>query len=265
MTTLAWRGLDGPRDLDLRLDGASRAGVTTRVLRWCLRPGDDVSEVDDEDLWSLTLAGRIGALASILRASGASDGFQLTFPCPSACGESVAVPLALATIESMAREAEAEPIVEISLDQSEAKGDTVRVRRPTGADVRAWERALDASEQVGAEDAELALAKDLIVGAGPADEEAPAVVATIADEMVGLDPLPAFRIVTRCPACDGEIQHDVDLEAELLFRLEARQHAVVAGVHRLARAYGWTEAEVLAVPAWRRARYLDLVDGGGVA
>ena len=52
----------------------------------------------------------------------------------------------------------------------------------------------------------------------------------------------------------------VDLEALALRRLYARQDALLATVHRLASRYGWTESEVLAVPARRRARYLALIE-----
>jgi hypothetical protein len=34
---------------------------------------------------------------------------------------------------------------------------------------------------------------------------------------------------------------------------------VLGDVHELARAYGWSEPEVLALSPWRRAAYLALV------
>ena len=34
-------------------------------------------------------------------------------------------------------------------------------------------------------------------------------------------------------------------------------------VHVLARAYGWREPDIVALPAWRRAWYLGFIDGQG--
>jgi hypothetical protein len=57
------------------------------------------------------------------------------------------------------------------------------------------------------------------------------------------------------------VQAEVDLEALALVRLRAVQRKLVDAVHRLALAYHWTETEILALPSWRRERYLALIDG----
>jgi hypothetical protein len=54
--------------------------------------------------------------------------------------------------------------------------------------------------------------------------------------------------------------HEVDVAALTLARLAAVQRRTIEEVHVLARRYHWSEAEVLAVPPRRRARYLALLD-----
>ncbi len=55
----------------------------------------------------------------------------------------------------------------------------------------------------------------------------------------------------------------LDPAAELAARL-ATPHELLEDVHTLALAYGWTESDVLALPAPRRAEYLTLIADGGV-
>jgi hypothetical protein len=40
--------------------------------------------------------------------------------------------------------------------------------------------------------------------------------------------------------------------------MDARARALLAEVHSLARAYGWTEPEILALSPQRRAAYLEM-------
>lgn len=251
MTHGSWRGLEGSGGLDLRLSG-DPAEATTRVLAACWA-GAGAGAV--EGVWRLTLSGRIGGLASVLLASQAERDLAVALRCPvDACGESFAAPVPLATLAALGEEAEAEPVVTAAL----GNGLGVRLRRPTGEDLRRWRSAgwSDAGE------AEREVARSLVVQASTGEVDGDAVAAGLSDRMAEVDPLPAFRLVTTCPACGGEVERELDLEAVLLERLTTRQQATLREVHRLASRYGWSEAEVLAVPAWRRAQYLTLIDAG---
>jgi hypothetical protein len=73
------------------------------------------------------------------------------------------------------------------------------------------------------------------------------------------DPNADLAFDVRCEACGrlGTAQLDA---AELLWdEIVARVRALLTDVHALARAYGWTEAEIVALGAQRRAVYLSLV------
>ena len=83
-----------------------------------------------------------------------------------------------------------------------------------------------------------------------------AMAAAAGAAMEELDPLPAFRLASRCPACGVEGDHPLELEPLLVARLERRQRALMREVHRLASRYGWTEREVMALPPYRRRVYL---------
>jgi hypothetical protein len=71
----------------------------------------------------------------------------------------------------------------------------------------------------------------------------------------------AFSVSCTCPSCNAQYDAPIDLESVVLQRLAVRQQSLLREVHLLASCYGWTEHEVLAVPAQRRARYLALIEG----
>ena len=65
----------------------------------------------------------------------------------------------------------------------------------------------------------------------------------------------------RCPACDHGWQAPFDPGAFLWAELAVQARRLLREVHALARAYGWREADILALSPWRRRYYLELVDG----
>lgn len=249
MRPTAWRGLERPGDLDIAF-GGDAADLTTRVLAACGPEG----ALGEEGAWGLTLAGRIGGLAAVLGSTAEADALALALRCPAAaCGEAYEVEVPLAAIEARAAEAEREPTVALPV----ADGRALRLRRPTGEDVRRWR----ARHYPTSEEAERAVLESLLPAGEPApDLDGEGLRSALAAGMEEADPLPAFRLATRCPACGDEASHAVDLERALLARLEAHQRGTIRDVHRLAARYGWSEADVLALPAWRRRAYLGLID-----
>lgn len=75
-----------------------------------------------------------------------------------------------------------------------------------------------------------------------------------------LDPLADLALALACEDCGHRWTAGLDIGALLWEEIEARARALLAEVHRLARAYGWTEPEILALSPRRRAAYLDMVD-----
>ena len=107
-------------------------------------------------------------------------------------------------------------------------------------------------------EAETAILASLLVDGtlDPADKPA------AAEALQVFDPLSCFELDVSCPTCAVQADIPVDLEAVLLSALARAQTRLIVQVDRLARRYGWSEAEILAVPDWRRRRYLALEDQG---
>ena len=95
--------------------------------------------------------------------------------------------------------------------------------------------------------------------AGSADlspDERAAVVAALAEA----DPLAEVLVDVSCPACGEEFVADLDIGAFVWADVRARAQRLLLEVDALARAYGWTEAEVLALGERRRGAYLQLAE-----
>jgi hypothetical protein len=75
-----------------------------------------------------------------------------------------------------------------------------------------------------------------------------------------LDPMADIALELACEACGHRWVAGLDIGALLWEEIEARARALLTEVHRLARAYGWTEPEILALSPERRAIYLEMVD-----
>ena len=77
--------------------------------------------------------------------------------------------------------------------------------------------------------------------------------------MAKLDPEADIKLALRCEDCGKSWLADFNIGTLLWDEIDVRARSLLAEVHSLARAYGWSEAEILALPAQRRASYLDMV------
>jgi len=81
----------------------------------------------------------------------------------------------------------------------------------------------------------------------------------IGERMAVADPLAETRLSLHCPHCECDWEETLDIGAFMWAEIEARARRLLREVHILAMAYGWTEAEVLALGENRRARYVEMV------
>ena len=224
-------------DLEIDFGSADRPAQVTALLAAC-DPGADAAA-----WWRRPVGERIAALLALEQRTTGREAITLTLRCGRAgCGARYEIELPYAALPTSTDA----PTVAIERED----GATVVLRRPTGDDLRAWHLQPPASH------AEMLarLAVDGQADAGAALRSAEALAAA--------DPLLDFGVACVCPECGESTEREVDLEGIALQRLAARQHAVLREVHALASRYGWTEAEIFAVAAPRRARYLDLIEGG---
>jgi hypothetical protein len=194
--------------------------------------------VDREELAGWPLGRRDRALLDLL-AETFGDAVEATVAC-SACGEAMEVSFSVDAVRAPI--AGADPV---------AAGEGIDVRAPTTADVAG---ALAAS---GDADSFVRTLAALCAGeTGPLEDSE---LTAVAGALEGLDPQADLRLEVDCPACaeQGEVGFDV---ADYMWRLvEARVRELIADVDALAHAYGWSEADVLALPPERRELYLELV------
>jgi hypothetical protein len=73
------------------------------------------------------------------------------------------------------------------------------------------------------------------------------------------DPLADVRLAVTCGECGHQWDTTFDIASLLWTEICAAVERLLSDVHMLARAYGWSEAEVLAVGPRRRQYYLQAV------
>lgn len=62
-----------------------------------------------------------------------------------------------------------------------------------------------------------------------------------------------------CPSCGHAWRELFDIAAYFWSELAARAKRLLEDVHFLARGYGWREADILAMSAWRRQAYMEML------
>lgn len=82
---------------------------------------------------------------------------------------------------------------------------------------------------------------------------------TVAREVIETDPQLEILLDLACPACAAPCPTLFDAVSYFWEEIEAEARRLLREIHTLARAYGWTESEILDVPAVRRYYYLALV------
>jgi len=134
----------------------------------------------------------------------------------------------------------------------------VTFRLPTAGDVLALEGfALEEARQRLLEACLIeARHKD---GPVPASALSEAVVAAVVAEMAVHDPQAEILLGLACPSCSHTWTALFDVVGFMWKELEAWGHRLLREVHALGRAYGWAEREILAMPAARRRRYLEML------
>lgn len=95
------------------------------------------------------------------------------------------------------------------------------------------------------------------------DDAAPAdlpddVVRAVDDEMRRLDPQAAVELALDCAACGHRWTAAFDVVSFLWREIDVTARRLLWEVHVLARAYGWSERDILSLGTVRRRAYLEL-------
>lgn len=116
----------------------------------------------------------------------------------------------------------------------------------------------------GIEEARRSLLKRSVVGAWRGSqaaevEELPAVVIErVSEALAEADPLADLNIDLQCAGCGHAWAVAFDIGSLLWTELNALAKRLMREVHTLAQAYGWREADILAMSSTRRQFYLEL-------
>jgi hypothetical protein len=138
-------------------------------------------------------------------------------------------------------------------------GVTLRFRLPDSRDLGASSECadLDHGRRTLVERCVLEVTRD--DGAAPVTRLSSAAVARLAARMGELDPQAEVLMDVRCTACGEAGQVLLDIAAFFWIELAVQAKRLLREVHVLARAYAWPESDILAMSAWRRRCYLDMV------
>jgi len=139
------------------------------------------------------------------------------------------------------------------------EGYAVTYRQPDSFDLAEIARLSDVAEA-----RQLLLERCIVQATHNGDEVAldrlPEVVIGLAvEQMAAFDPLAVIELELACPACGCQWQLVFDIVSFLWLKIEAQARRLLREVHTLARAYGWREADILAMGAARRQAYLEMV------
>ena len=91
------------------------------------------------------------------------------------------------------------------------------------------------------------------------DDAPPQLIALMEEAMARADPMADIVIEVRCAACEATWQASFEADSFVEAEVSAGAKRLLEEVHVIARAYGWTEGEILGLPSRRRQAYLELV------
>jgi hypothetical protein len=193
--------------------------------------------------------GRRDALLLDLYADTFGDALDGLATCP-ACGTVVELTVSCAALRAAVPPA-------VPAEAVDFDGHAVTWRCPDSADLAAI---------VGFADVEAAarelLDRCVLDAPVPAAELPEAVREMLTGRMAGADPYAELAFELCCPECGYGWSGYLDVAGFVWARVQERAGRLLGAVDTLARAYGWSEAEVLGLSEARRAAYLRLAADG---
>lgn len=136
------------------------------------------------------------------------------------------------------------------------QGYEIRFRLPTSRDLLALREASGGPKAL----LERCILTSTYKGEAAAVADLPrAIVAALADRMVKADPQAEVQLALTCPNCQHKWPAIFDIVTYLWTEINTWAIHLLQDVHRLASAYGWREADILAMNPWRRQMYLELI------
>lgn len=246
---------DFTEDLNVNFDQYPPPFIVTSLLQCCtvVKEGG----VPDQGFyWDLTVGKRIECALTIATLKS-EERLAVELQCSnSACREEIEVDVPVRELIDLQRHADEEGLVELKIE-----GQSVPLRKPTGRDQLEWLKLSFSDDTDALRTIIQTLAKD-------GENFAHLLRVPISDVLVGTlgksmeesDPLVGYTLTAHCPYCEGEDAYQVELQELVLRRLREAQTNLIASIHKIALRYHWNEPEILAIPPWRRRRYIARIE-----
>jgi hypothetical protein len=207
----------------------------------------------EQDVADLPLSA-VNTLLLDLRCGAFGDALPCTTDCP-ACGESLDVTVAAEELRPAAAGGRTGDAVAVPATATLATGGfTITYRALTGRDVRAVDPTAPGARRT------LVLRCVLSVSP-PVDDLPDEVLDSLAPRLAELDPGADTVLTLDCPQCEHRWEAALDIADHVWTDVSGYARGVLHDVHALARAYGWSEADVLSVSPARRQFYLEVSSG----
>ena len=235
------QGLDSVTLLTLWENG-QRQAAPVRALALLLSALPDVS-AEQIALWPLGWRdNRLFALRKQLF----GPRLTLVAACP-VCGEQLESELDIGSLGLSAEQAPAGPY------QFDFQGETIRFTLPNSNNLLAW------SDHKEDEMSAAFLSSCLQQPLTSANVDTVALADALGMAIEQADPDGYLRFQFQCQACSHSWKTPFDISQYLWQEIEQLATRLLWEVHQLAGAYGWTEAQILSLSAFRRQRYLELM------
>jgi hypothetical protein len=236
------------------------AARITRLLSAATRAIGDVTPVSEEMIRDLTVADRERLLLALhMTTFGRRQ--EMVVQC-AACNAQIEIPLDVKALVEAGRESEGSRGELAAEIETPAGSVIVRCRPPSGADQEAAVRLAQHDIDAASDTLLLRCIEGVTDGAGARLEPASMLDllrVPVEALLQASDPLTELRLTIGCPDCGHENLSELDA-FQFLKAASISRGSIFADVHRLARAYHWNEADILAMPLARRRLYLALLD-----
>ena len=214
-------------------------------------------QIARDKLAALSL-GELDSLLLELREQTLGDAMQVFGQCPH-CQESLEFTLPAAVLRAELRPDDAARSEEATKHQFDIADWHLKFRFPTAQDLVVAGRCGDVPA------ARRLLLRHCILQAYrrnvPVDpQDLPDdVIAAVGTRMAELDSSSEILLALRCPGCEQSWQVQLDVGRFFWEEINALAKRLLLEVHMLARAYGWSEVDILSMSAARRQFYLEMV------
>lgn len=215
-------------------------------------------ELPDDALAALPLGRREACLLTLCEETFGPK-LDLSAPCPQ-CGETLEVEVRIEDLrvgraDTLAGEAELEPM------EIEEHGLRLLCRPLNGGDLAAAAGCTDAAAAGRLLTDRCVLAASRSGVAVDPSELTAAEMEVLSRALSALDPGAEILLDLSCPGCGHLWQSLLDAADCLWSEIDSAARRLLREVHTMARAYHWREADILAMSARRRRRYLEILAG----